>query len=43
MARSKAKPEHYVDNKRLYQEMVNYLEAVKAAEEADDPKPRITE
>ena len=43
MARSKAKPEHYVDNKRLYQEMCDYLESVKAAEEADDPKPRITE
>jgi len=43
MARSKAKPEHYVDNKRLYQEMCDYLESVRAAEEADDPKPRITE
>jgi len=38
-----AKSEHYVDNKRLYQEMCDYLDAVKRAEESDDPKPRIPE
>ena len=38
-----AKSEHYVDNKRLYQEMCDYLDAVKSAEESDDPKPRIPE
>jgi hypothetical protein len=43
MARTKAKPEHYVDNKKLFVEMCAYLDRVKAAEEADDPKPRITE
>jgi len=43
MARSKAKPEHYVDNKKLYQEMCIYLDAVKEAEEANDDKPRIPE
>ena len=43
MARIKAKPEHYVDNKKLYAEMCDYLDRVKLAEESDDPKPRITE
>tara|TARA_R110000796_G_scaffold3035_6_gene11580 strand:- start:2775 stop:3356 length:582 start_codon:yes stop_codon:yes gene_type:complete len=43
MARIKAKPEHYVDNKKLYAEMCDYLEKVRTAEEADDPKPRISE
>jgi len=27
----RAKSEHYVDNKRLYEEMKNYLDAVKEA------------
>ena len=43
MARIKAKPEHYVDNKKLYAEMCDYWEKVRTAEEADDPKPRISE
>ena len=43
MARIKAKPEHYVDNKKLYAEMCDYLDKVRTAEEADDPKPRISE
>ena len=43
MARSKAKPEHYVDNKKLYVEMCAYLDSVKEAEEANDDKPRIPE
>ena len=43
MPRSKAKPEHYVDNKKLYAEMQVYLDAVKEAEEAGDEKPRIPE
>jgi hypothetical protein len=43
MARSKAKPEHYVDNKKLYVEMCAYLDSVKEAAEADDDKPRIPE
>ena len=43
MPRSKAKPEHYVDNKKLYAEMQVYLNAVKEAEEAGDEKPRIPE
>jgi hypothetical protein len=43
MARSKAKPEHYVDNKKLYVEMCAYLDRVKEAAEADDDKPRIPE
>ena len=41
MPRSKAKPEHYVDNKKLYAEMQDYLNSVKEAEEAGDDKPRI--
>ena len=43
MPRSKAKPEHYVDNKKLYAEMQLYLNSVKEAEEAGDEKPRIPE
>lgn len=39
----RAKSEHYVDNKKLYEEMKNYLEAVKEAEESDGDKPRIPE
>ena len=42
-ARAKVKPEHYVDNKKLHVEMCAYLELVKEAEEADEPKPRIPE
>lgn len=43
MARAKVKPEHYVDNKKLYVEMCAYLDLVKEAEEADEQKPRIPE
>ena len=39
----RAKSEHYVDNKKLYAEMVEYLGAVKEAEESGDDKPRIPE
>jgi len=39
----RAKSEHYVDNKRLYAEMQEYLNAVKEAEESGDDKPRIPE
>ena len=39
----RAKSEHYVDNKKLYAEMVEYLEAVKEAEESDSEKPRVPE
>ena len=39
----RAKSEHYVDNKKLYAEMVEYLNAAKEAEESGDDKPRIPE
>ena len=39
----RAKSEHYVDNKKLYAEMVEYLGSVKEAEESGDDKPRIPE
>jgi len=39
----KARSEHYVDNKRLYAEMREFLHAVYEAEEAGDPKPRVPE
>ena len=39
----RAKSEHYVDNKRLYAEMVEYLNGVKEAEESDSTPPRIPE
>ena len=32
---------HYVDNKTLYQVMVEYKKDVKDAEEVDDPPPKI--
>jgi hypothetical protein len=39
----RAKSEHYVDNKKLYAEMVIYLDAVKEAEESDAGRPRVPE
>ena len=42
-ARAKVKPEHSVDNKKLFVEMCAYLELVKEAAEADDKRPRIPE
>lgn len=39
----RAKSEHYVDNKKLYAEMVTYLEAVKESEESDSKRPRVPE
>ena len=39
----RAKSEHYVDNKKLYEEIKNYLDAVKEAEESEGDKPRIPE
>ena len=39
----RAKSEHYVDNKKLYAEMVEYLNGVKEAEESDSTPPRIPE
>lgn len=40
---AKAKSEHYVDNKKLYAEMKQFLEAVKEAEESGEDKPRVPE
>ena len=39
----RARSEHYVDNKKLHEEMVKYLDAVKEAEESDSDKPKIPE
>ena len=39
----RARSEHYVDNKKLHEEMVKYLDAVKEAEESDGDKPKIPE
>ena len=39
----RAKSIHYVDNKKLYAEMVIYLDAVKEAEESDSGRPRVPE
>lgn len=39
----RARSEHYVDNKKLHEEMVKYLNAVKEAEESDSDKPKIPE
>ena len=43
MPRANKKSEHYVDNKKLYAEMVEYLNAVKESEESGSDKPRIPE
>ena len=43
MPRANKKSEHYVDNKKLYAEMVEYLNSVKEAEESGADKPRIPE
>jgi len=39
----RAKSEHYVDNKKLFAEMKQYLDGVKEAEESGGDKPRIPE
>ena len=39
----RARSEHYVDNKKLHEEMVKYLDSVKEAEESDSDKPKIPE
>ena len=39
----RAKSIHYVDNKKLYAEMVIYLDAVKESEESDSKRPRVPE
>jgi hypothetical protein len=39
----RAKSEHYVDNKKLFAEMKQYLDGVKEAEESGADKPRIPE
>ena len=41
MPRANKKSEHYVDNKKLYAEMVEYLNSVKEAEESGSDKPFI--
>ena len=43
MPRANKKSEHYVDNKKLYAQMVEYLNSVKEAEESGADKPRIPE
>ena len=37
------KKEHYVDNAKFYQEMVEWKRQLKEAEETDEPKPQISE
>lgn len=39
---AKKKTEHYVDNKKLYQAMVEYKDAIKEADESGDPRPPVT-
>ena len=36
-------PDHYVDNKKFFAEIVAWKELVKEAEDLDDPKPQVTE
>lgn len=37
------KPNHYVDNEKLYNEMVKYKQSVEKAIENGDPKPKVNE
>lgn len=37
------KKEHYVDNAKFYQEMIEWKRQIKEAEETDEPKPQISE
>ena len=34
---------HYVDNKKFFQEMTDWKKRVRDAEESDDPTPQVTE
>ena len=36
-----AKKQHYIDNKKFFQAMVEYKNSIKEAEETEEPKPRI--
>jgi len=40
---SKKKPEHYLDNKKFFEEMQKWKKTVKEAEESGDEKPPVTE
>ena len=42
MTKKKSK-QHYIDNKKFYEEMLEWKKRVKEAEESDDPKPPITD
>ena len=43
MARkSTKKKEHYVDNKKFLAELIIYRQQIAEAEEAGDPKPRVS-
>ena len=37
------KKEHYIDNAKFYQEMLDWKNKVKEAEETDEPKPQVTD
>ena len=43
MPRKRAKSQHYVDNKKFLEALINHKERVKRAASQDKPKPRIPE
>lgn len=43
MSKKKEKPEHYLDNKKFYEEMLKWKKTIKEAEESGEDKPPVTE
>lgn len=43
MKKTKKATEHYIDNKKFYEEMMNWKKLVKEAEETDESKPPVSD
>lgn len=43
MSKKKEKSEHYLDNKKFYEEMLKWKKTIKEAEESGEDKPPVTE
>ena len=43
MKKQKKSKEHYIDNKKFYEEMLQWKKSTKEAEDSDDPKPPVTD
>ena len=43
MKKQKKSKEHYIDNQKFYEEMLQWKTKVKEAEQTDDPKPQVSD